>query len=132
MLHDEIRTNFDLYIKNFKNIKDTLNYIEIIMNTSNFSINTINKMIMHKLDEPNNLHPYTYNVPEFLLTNFVDIRLWLKRFCLHYGYDIALTCDFIMMMKHIKETEKLYKHLIQNQLNIHKKEFLIMIKQLIN
>ena len=132
MLDQEIRTDFDLYITNYKNLENTLSYIEILNDTNHVSINTINKMIMHKLNEPCKLHPDMYKIPKHLLHNFVDMRVWLRCFCEHFGYDIAVTSDFIMMMKHMKETEKIYKHLTQNQANVHKKEFLLMIKSLLS
>ena len=77
------------------------------------------------------LHPSTYIVPEHILIDFVDMRVWLKKFCNHYGYNISITSDFIIMMKHMKETEKIYKHLIQNKTYIHKTEFLMAIKELL-
>ena len=121
----ELCTPTDNYISDIKDIEFTTVYL-------NLTVKNIDKLIMCKLKEPYTLHPSTHIVPNHLLLNFVDMRKWIKKFCDHYGYNIHLTSDFIMMIKHIKTNEKIYKHLDTNNVHVHKKEFLMAINRLIN
>lgn len=132
MFDCETRTKFDVYVSNIKDIHKTINYINALNELNDISLNNINKMIMNRLQEPYILHPSIYLTPESLLTNFVDMRVWLNQFCIYYGYNISITSDFIIMMKHMKESEKIYKHLINNQAYVHKNDFLMMIKNLLS
>lgn len=121
----ELCTSTNNFISNIKDIKSTTVYLSL-------SLKNIDKLIMSRLKEPYILHPNTHKVPEFLLKNFIDARKWIQKFCNHYGYNIYLTSDFIMMINHIKNNEKLYKHLEKNNLHIFKKDFFIAINRLIN
>ena len=121
----ELRTPTDNYISNVKNLESTTVYLDLTKKN-------IDKLIMFRLKEPYKLHPDSHKVPDYLLLDFIDFRTWLGKFCDHYGYNIHLTSDFIMMMKHITTNEILYKHLDKNHIHVQKKSFVDAIRRLIS